>query len=230
MISPLDLVKRIGARGRLVPFFKCVCVYFVALGGEGEGAPSIGAACAKCAPILCLLVIVALARHADDRCSYARRVCVGLALSALGDALLLWPQHLVSGMAAFGAAQIAYATAFGCRGASRSVAGALYLATALFVWAVAPPVALRAPVALYGALLATMAWCGAARGGHARTGALLFLVSDAALALRLFEAPPLPHHHVLVMSTYYLAQLAIALSALESSPSQSAPSEPVSSH
>lgn len=46
--------------GRLVPFFKCVCVYFVALGAGGAGPPSPGAVAAKCAPVLCLLLVVAL--------------------------------------------------------------------------------------------------------------------------------------------------------------------------
>lgn len=56
-------MKRVSVGGRLVPFFKCVCVYFVALGagGAGEGgAPSPGAVAAKCAPVLCLLLAVLL--------------------------------------------------------------------------------------------------------------------------------------------------------------------------
>lgn len=52
-------VQRLGVGGRLVPFFKCVCVYFVAR-GAGDGAPSPGAAAAKCAPVLALLLVVLL--------------------------------------------------------------------------------------------------------------------------------------------------------------------------
>lgn len=48
-------MKRLGVGGQLAPFFKCVCVYFVALGVAGEAAPSLGAAAFKCAPVLSLL-------------------------------------------------------------------------------------------------------------------------------------------------------------------------------
>lgn len=52
-------MKRLGVGGRLVPFFKCVCVYFAA----GGGAPSAAAVAAKCAPVLCLLLLLVL-QHA----------------------------------------------------------------------------------------------------------------------------------------------------------------------
>ncbi|XP_013197286.1 lysoplasmalogenase TMEM86A [Amyelois transitella] len=215
MVSPTDLMKRVGVGGRLVPFFKCVCVYFAA----GGGAPSATAVAAKCAPVLCLLLLVAL-QHSRTR--YGRLVCGGLALSALGDALLVWPQHFVAGMAAFAAAHVLYIAAFGLRSDSLVYAAVLYAATFAFQTLIKPPGALAVLVPLYGLLLATMAWRGGARAGAGRgacaaaagAGALLFLVSDALLGYSLFGGP-VPHKQVLVMSTYYLGQLGIALSALE---------------
>ncbi|XP_075981964.1 lysoplasmalogenase TMEM86A [Anticarsia gemmatalis] len=223
MISPLDLMKRVGVSGRLVPFFKCVCVYFVALGAGGGSSPSAGAVAAKCAPVLSLLLAVALhlAALPYHKGGYARRVAAGLALSALGDALLVWPQHFVAGMAAFGAAHVAYLAAFGFRRRAAATAAALYLATAAFLRLLSPPGPLRALVPGYALLLATMAWRGAARGRKAAAGALLFLVSDAILGYSLFGGP-VPYKQVLVMSTYYLGQLGIALSALEAGAEASA--------
>ncbi|XP_059062370.1 lysoplasmalogenase-like protein TMEM86A [Achroia grisella] len=221
MISPSDLMSRVGVGGRLVPFFKAVCVYFVA----GCGAtPSAAAVAAKCAPILCLLLFVLL-HHGSaikPQGRYARRIAAGLALSALGDALLVWPQQLVGGMAAFAAAHVAYVAAFGLRADAPALAALSYAGTARYVALLRPGGALRALVPLYAALLATTAWRAAAAAAARRSrprlagaaGALLFLVSDAVLGYTLF-AGPVPHHQVLIMSTYYLGQLGIAVSALE---------------
>ncbi|KAM3955458.1 lysoplasmalogenase TMEM86B [Aphomia sociella] len=220
MVSPADLMKRVGVGGRLVPFFKSVGVYFAA----GCGAtPSAAAVAAKCAPVLCLLLFVVLHHGSEIKPQgrYARRIACGLLLSALGDALLVWPQHLAAGMAAFGGAHVSYVAAFRLRGDAAALGALLYLAAARYVLELRPPAALRLPVPAYAALLATAAWRGAAaaarRPGAARAagaaGAALFLLSDALLGYALF-AGPVPHRDVLVMSTYYLGQLGIALSVL----------------
>lgn len=140
-------------------------------------------------------------------------MAAGLALSALGDALLLWPQHFVAGMAAFAAAHCAYLAALGWRRRAAAAGALLYASTGLFLLHVAPPAPLAALVPCYALLLATMAWRGVARGGPAAAGGVLFLVSDALLGYALFGGP-LPGRQVLVMSTYYVAQLGLALSAL----------------
>ncbi|KAJ0172441.1 hypothetical protein K1T71_011591 [Dendrolimus kikuchii] len=220
MISPSTLVKSVGVGGKLAVFFKCVCVYFVAQGvGVGAGADggrSPLAVAAKCAPVLSLLLLVLLHQAAlpYHKGWYARRVAAGLALSALGDALLVWPQHFVAGMAAFGGAHLAYLAAFRLRPRRPALAVALYAATGAYLRLLAPPPALAALVPLYSALLATMAWRGVARGGAAAPGALLFLFSDAVLGYSLFGGP-VPYKQWVVMSTYYLGQLGIAWSALE---------------
>ncbi|CAB3232714.1 unnamed protein product [Arctia plantaginis] len=212
------MVSRLGVGGRLVPFFKCVCVYFLALGAGGDGSPSPGAVAAKCAPVLCLLLVVVLhvAATPSHKAWYARWVAVGLALSMLGDALLVWPQHFVAGMAAFGSAHVAYLAAFGFEQLSWRVGLGLYAATTAYLSCVSPPAGLRVLVPAYAWLLATMTWRGTAKGHKAAVGSLLFLVSDAFLGYSLFGGP-VPYKQVLVMSTYYLGQLGIALSALEAS-------------
>lgn len=116
-------------------------------------------------------------------------MAAGLALSALGDALLVWPQHFVAGMAAFAGAHVAYVRAFGLRPRRYGVALALLGGAALFLRAAPPPAPLAAPVAAYALLLAAMAWRGAARAGPQRRGALLFLLSDALLGYGLFAGP-----------------------------------------
>lgn len=138
------------------------------------------------------------------RARYARLVGAGLALSALGDALLVWPQHFVPGMAAFAAAHVAYISAFGW-GASWPQAGAAcYAVSGYFLSLLAPPGALRLLVPLYGLLLATMAWraLAQARGRGLRSGraagaagALLFLLSDTILGYSMFGGA-LPYSQV----------------------------------
>ncbi|XP_063538023.1 lysoplasmalogenase TMEM86A [Cydia strobilella] len=231
MFSPSDLMKRVGVGGGLVPFFKCVCVYFLA----ASGAPSPGAAAAKCAPVLCLLAAVLLLQprppqatdpdpdHDKERRRYARRIALGLALSALGDALLVWEQHFAAGMAAFALAHVAYMCAMRARAAKRRAGLLLYAGAAAYCAAVTPPPALAVAVPLYAVLLVSMAWRAlrtlplpentCPRSYAAPAGALLFVLSDALLGYSLFRGP-LPYRRLLVMSTYYLGQLGLALSAL----------------
>ncbi|CAG9782628.1 unnamed protein product [Diatraea saccharalis] len=227
MLSPTQLLKRIGVGGGLVPFFKCVCVYFAA--GSGI-APSAAAVAAKVAPILCLLLFVLIHHgpsmhqkpntafeglcYATARGWYARRIALGLALSAVGDALLVFPQRLAGGMAWFAGAHVAYMAAFGWRPRAAALGAALAAATALFCCQLRPPAELRVAVPAYSVLLGGMAWRGAARGGTSAAGALLFLLSDAILSYSLF-AGPVPYKQAVVMSTYYLGQLGIAVSVLD---------------
>ncbi|XP_026497255.1 lysoplasmalogenase TMEM86B [Vanessa tameamea] len=220
MISSSDLMKAVGRSGRLVPFFKAVCVYFVV----GGGAPSLSAAALKCAPVLCLLLCVLVRAHTAPQPQrwYAHCVATGLALSAAGDALLVWPQHFVAGMVAFAGAHVAYILAFGLQPRAYGAALALFAGALAYVRAVPAPAPLRALVPAYALLLAAMAWRGSARAGYQRPGALLFLLSDAILGYGLF-AEPVPYNQALVMSTYYLGQLGIALSALEPARAVAAP-------
>lgn len=52
-------VKRVGVGGRLVAFFKTVCVYFAL---APAAPPSAAAVAGKVAPVLCLMLLVLLPR------------------------------------------------------------------------------------------------------------------------------------------------------------------------
>lgn len=63
-------------------------------------------------------------------------------------------------------------------------------------------------------ILITMMAALAVRTRHVATllGSLIFMVSDASLALQVFKVlPPIEHGQIVVMVTYYLAQLLIAV-------------------
>lgn len=63
-------------------------------------------------------------------------------------------------------------------------------------------------------LLITVMGTLAVRTRHTATllGSLFFMLSDVSLALQVFKAiPPVEHGHLVVMVTYYLAQLLIAV-------------------
>ncbi|XP_063832143.1 lysoplasmalogenase TMEM86A, partial [Ostrinia nubilalis] len=160
MIS-YPLMKRLGmTAGGLVPFFKCVIVYFVVV---RELAPSLTVAAGKCAPVLCLMLFALLhppPPHVRDQGWYASCVATGLALSMVGDALLVWPECFEAGMGAFALAHLAYLAGLGFRPLALHLAVACHCATAAFLLLLELPGRLAWLVPLYAALLASTAWRG----------------------------------------------------------------------
>lgn len=175
---------------------------------------------------LATLAIVAMAARAADPVSprYRALVVAGLGWSLLGDVLLMLPQDLfVAGLAAFLIAHLCYITAFSAAGggarawgafAGVAVVGACILA---LLW---PRLGmLRLPVAAYVSVISTMAWQALARWRGTRApgalgaavGGLLFMVSDAAIAVGRFLMD-FPGQRVLVLATYWAAQWLIAAS------------------
>jgi uncharacterized membrane protein YhhN len=75
--------------------------------------------------------------------------------------------------------------------------------------------ALLVPVAVYGAVLGTMAALAGGIGGFVALGGALFVVSDSVLALgRFLPGYEFAAHDLVVMSTYLAAQALIALGVL----------------
>jgi uncharacterized membrane protein YhhN len=177
-----------------------------------------------CKPLV-LFWILAVAALAPPTTSDAYRnlILMGLCFSLAGDVFLMLPSdRFVAGLSSFLVAHLLYIAAF-AGGVSAPAWGVL---AALCVFAVPmyglllPQLGgLRVPVALYITAIVGMAWQASARwleSGDlgallACAGALLFVVSDAALAWNRFRGG-FRHAQTLVLGSYFPAQWLIALS------------------
>jgi len=178
-----------------------------------------------CKPLATLSLLV-LALRAPEALPMVLRcgVAAGLGLSLAGDVfLMLPPRYFVAGMGSFLAAHLAYGCAFR---ASMSAwpAGLLYVPFALyglavFGWLLPGLRGLRWPVLGYVVTIVTMAWIATGwwievrwpHAARAMAGALLFLLSDTALAVNRFRRP-LSWSPIAALGTYYAAQWLLALS------------------
>lgn len=157
---------------------------------------------------------VALALVLGIEGPFERGVLAGLLLSAAGDALLLSarPRAFLAGLVAFLLAHVAYAAAFA--GAARpSAATAVLVAAATvaaLVWTWPALGAMRVPVVAYGCAIATMLWLGlGVDRGEVRAGALLFYLSDLAVARDRFVRRGFANRLV-GLPLYYAGQLLLA--------------------
>jgi uncharacterized membrane protein YhhN len=165
-----------------------------------------------------------------DSAARRRWVEAGLALSLAGDVALMWPQGFIPGLIAFLAAHLAYIVAFsrGVGFGRHKLPFVAYAAAAaavlLLLWSHIGS-SLKAPVVAYVVCLACMAaqalawWLHecpkpssiATCAGRAALGGALFMVSDASLAIDKFMQP-LPAAPLIVLATYWVAQVLIASS------------------
>lgn len=152
----------------------------------------------------------------------APAITLGLALGALGDLLLSRPSNhaFLGGMAAFALGHLAYVLAFWpLIGAGLHPALALGIMLALFasgpIWLWPHCGALRLAVIAYSAIIAVMLALALMLGrdhAMARIGALVFVLSDVLLALRLFRASDPQTRQILsffLWPLYWVGQLLI---------------------
>uniref|UniRef100_A0A3P8TFM1 lysoplasmalogenase n=1 Tax=Amphiprion percula TaxID=161767 RepID=A0A3P8TFM1_AMPPE len=209
----------------LVPFFLSTAAYFYLW--TPDSPPSIMYAGVKSAPVL-LLAAAVLGWNGGQS---ILGVVGGLIFSAVGDGCLIWPELFLYGMGAFAVAHLLYSISFlSSRYASYSSSGSsswirlLYLIVLIagvgfyiFLY----PFLLKLPnsdmlvpaVGIYVALISLMGAL-AIRTQHMPTllGSLIFMVSDLSLALQVFKVMEnMQHGNIIVMVTYYLAQLLIAV-------------------
>lgn len=175
---------------------------------------------------LTTILIIAMAALAPTPvpAAYKTLILTGLMCSLLGDIALMFPEKWFSaGLVAFLAAQVAYILAFR-PGPGHSAPAGLFLPFVLYgllmFKILAPNLGpMKLPVFVYIAAIIIMAGFAAGRfvdlGGLrpllAFVGAILFLVSDSVLAYDRF-ARKMPNARILVLGTYFPAQLLIALS------------------
>jgi len=171
-----------------------------------------------------LIIAVAAAATAPVPAAYKWFILAGLVFSLLGDIALMFPDKwFQAGLVAFLAAQVLYILAFKPQ-PGHPVSPLTFLPFVLYgllmFFLLAPHLGpLKVPVFVYVAAITLMAGFAAARyvdrGGTkpllAFAGAMLFLVSDSVLAYDRF-ARKIPGARVLVLGTYFPAQLLIALS------------------
>lgn len=190
-----------------------------------DPSPSVVTAVAKSAPVLWLALVVV----SHNGIGSLLGVAGGLLFSAGGDVCLVWPELFIHGMGSFALAHLLYSLCFLTErysyfASSSSFSYVLYLLLWLLgigVYANLFPFLQKLPdgdlltpaVAVYVLLIVAMATL-ALRTQRPLTlmGSLVFMVSDLCLALQHFGVTPRHEYgqHV-VMVTYYLAQVLIAL-------------------
>ncbi len=185
----------------------------VHLGAEARGARVLRAAGKLGASVT--FVAFALALGVDG--PLERGIVAGLALSVVGDALLLSARRpaFLAGVVAFLLAHLAYALAFAGAARPSPLAGLAVVAiTSVALRWLWPHLGdMRVPVIAYCAVISAMLWLalGVPRP-EIRAGAALFYASDLLVARDRFVAPGFANRLV-GLPLYYAAQVLLALAA-----------------
>jgi uncharacterized membrane protein YhhN len=177
-----------------------------------------------CKPLTTALILVLALTTPGGPPSYRALVAAGLLCSLAGDVFLMLPrERFVAGLASFLVAHVWYSVAFATppsRPAAWWALAALGVTGLVILRALWPGLGrVRWAVVLYVVVILTMAWQAATRwlvtadprAGAAALGGLLFVASDAVLAIDRFRRP-LRHARAIVLATYYAAQALIAVS------------------
>ncbi len=171
-----------------------------------------------------VLIYLACAATTPQTAFYKYLVVAGLVFSLLGDIfMMLRRKKFTAGLASFLAAQLIYAAAF-WSGIHRPLLFWPLLPLAFYALPVGFKIIprtgrMKIPVLVYISAIIAMAWLAWERSLQlqevkaffALAGAVLFVVSDSVLATNRFVRP-LRWAQVLILGTYFPAQLLIALS------------------
>lgn len=211
----------------LVPYLALTIVYLAVYkvhSAKPEG-PSWCAAFWKCLPIFYLILLVAMAPRAHDNHHwYKTMVTTALVFSLLGDFFLVWfKQYFIPGVACFAIAQVCYSLAFGFAPLNWEVGLVVALAGVLLYSVLhsgLSEVPMRVVVALYITVIGTMAWRASVlyqtthryEALYTVLGAWIFAVSDSLIAVNAWRWR-VPRGVFWIMTTYYVAQALLALSA-----------------
>ncbi|XP_039490064.1 lysoplasmalogenase-like protein TMEM86A isoform X2 [Drosophila santomea] len=231
---------------KLVPFLVTLVLYFSLVRQDPQG--ELWTTVLKCLPIFALVFyVVAKGISPKKEYRRSVWILLGLVFSSGGDALLninLFP----FGMISFGVAHLFYISAFGWKPVKWIIGLVLYVAVSLCKFCLLAIIHLAyleylkplvvyyvhtklddiliIGVPIYCFLITTMLWRSLARAVDSRNflavfcaiGAILFVISDALIAVTMFVGVPLPCARLQIMITYYAAQFAIALSTADDGP------------
>jgi uncharacterized membrane protein YhhN len=175
---------------------------------------------------LTIVLVLLLALQAPDGASpfYRAAIVAGLLFSLAGDVWLMLPSdRFRAGLGSFLVAHLCYVAAFGSaigyHGSPWTLVPFVLGGAAIYRFLSPTLGALRIPVLVYMTAIVAMAWLSIERARAleevgsliACAGALLFVSSDALLAVNRFRRP-LPASPLLVLGSYFAAQWLIALS------------------
>ncbi|XP_066498953.1 lysoplasmalogenase TMEM86B-like [Hoplias malabaricus] len=208
----------------LLPFFASVAIYFYLWIPDSE--TTFLAAAVKSAPVISLALMVLYYNGWKSLLGVAG----GLLFSAGGDISLIWPNLFLPGMICFALAHILYSVYFyffynsshskSCTGMYILYVVMWGIAIVAYVWLL-PYIYKNSPnpsvfipaVGVYELLIVSMATLAAhTQNPWFMLGGMIFMVSDFTLAVQQFKAfEHLEYGRHIVMTTYYLAQLLIAV-------------------
>jgi sterol desaturase/sphingolipid hydroxylase (fatty acid hydroxylase superfamily)/uncharacterized membrane protein YhhN len=154
-------------------------------------------------------------------------LATALVCALAGDVFLMLEGFFIHGLVAFLLGHLAYVALFRQPTPWLASKPAWALCAAIgagvygFLWFNGLPTAMRAPVAVYVMAIVVMGavaigravWLGDGPSRMVATGAALFMVSDATLAINRFVSP-LPHEAIWVLGTYCAAQCLIVIGML----------------
>jgi len=218
----------------LAPFWKATAYYFLLYFSVIDCETGWYYAILKLLPMMALITFTVLhgaSLHGNDihGSSYSRFILWGLSFSAIGDVLIVWKQsYFILAIIAFAIAHIMYTMAFGFDRLCFMVGVVLGLSAIVF-WKLVTiriqGIMVKA-VFVYACIISMMLWRAIARvepnsdlkaSGAKRcscVGAIFFTISDICIAISQFLTP-IKWSNQIIMLTYYLAQLGIAVSVVE---------------
>ena len=171
------------------------------------------------------ILLIAVQARKPDTLLYKYAIIAGLVCSLAGDVFLMLPSdRFVAGLVSFLFAHLFYITAFtsgtGFGFSWRSLAPCLIYGIFLFSILLPHLGKMQWPVLVYMVVVLVMAWqawerwsqTGQSEALLAFLGAVLFLISDSALAVNRFRGQ-YKSAQALILSTYFAAQWLIARSA-----------------
>jgi len=183
-------------------------------------------------PLILISLILFFYLKGDELTSRTRRLMLcALTFSLIGDVLIIFedisPNYFIGGLVAFLIAHIMYILVFlDKRNSSQKP---LAFITMLLVYILGLFYILKdgldsmlIPVIAYVITIFTMAITASLRKGNVPTisynlvliGALLFVISDSFIAINKFYSA-VPNEHILIMSTYALAQYCIVMGIIK---------------